>query len=152
MRLCVQRVAHASVSVAGEVKGKIGPGLLVLVGIAPTDHRAILEKMMDKCLHLRIFSDENGKINKSVFDIGGSVLLVSQFTLYADSRHGNRPGFTEAAAPSLASPMFDQCVDYCRKVGIETQCGVFGADMQVDLLNDGPFTIWLDSAEICPKL
>ncbi len=145
MRLVIQRVKHASVRVAEQVTGEIEQGFLVLVGIAPTDTKALAERMLDKMLRMRIFSDENDKINLSLQDVGGSVLLVSQFTLYADCRKGNRPSFTQAASPKQAEALYLDCLDYCRKQGYDTQAGIFGADMQVSLCNDGPFTVMLDS-------
>ena len=142
MKMLVQRVKHAKVTVDGNVTGAIEQGYLVLLGIAPEDTTEIMEKMVDKLLRLRIFSDENDKINLSLQDVGGSLLLVSQFTLYADCRKGNRPSFVHAAPPAQAEALYEACKAYCReRVSV-------GADMQVELCNDGPFTVLLDSAEI----
>ena len=148
MKMLVQRVKHAKVTVDGNVTGAIEQGYLVLLGIAPEDTTEIMEKMVDKLLRLRIFSDENDKINLSLQDVGGSLLLVSQFTLYADCRKGNRPSFVHAAPPAQAEALYEACKAYCReRVSVE-ESGIFGADMQVELCNDGPFTVLLDSAEI----
>lgn len=151
MRLVIQRVSEASVTIDGRVNGSIGKGYMVLVGACNSDTREIVEKMTKKMLNLRIFEDENGKTNKSLADVNGGVLLVSQFTLYADCRHGNRPGFTEAGSPAHAKEMYEYMVELCRKDVPLVGTGEFGADMKVALINDGPFTICLDSAEICPE-
>jgi D-aminoacyl-tRNA deacylase len=149
MRLLVQRVSQASVRVDDRVTGEIGAGLLVLVGVTHDDSEAIEDRMVEKLAKLRIFSDEEGKMNKSVIDIGGDVLAVSQFTLYADAKNGNRPSYTSAARPEQASPAFDRFVaKLAVKLGKPVPTGVFGADMKVHLVNDGPVTIWLDSAEL----
>ena len=148
MKMLIQRVKHASVTVDGNVTGKIGQGFLVLLGIAPGDTAEIVEKMVDKLLRLRIFSDENDKINLSLQDVGGELLLVSQFTLYADCRKGNRPSFVQAAPPTQAEELYRYCQTYCKKSVPVVETGIFGADMQVELCNDGPFTVLLDSAEI----
>ena len=148
MKMLVQRVKHAKVTVDGNVTGAIEQGYLVLLGIAPEDTTEIMEKMVDKLLRLRIFSDENDKINLSLQDVGGSLLLVSQFTLYADCRKGNRPSFVHAAPPAQAEALYEACKAYCRERGSVVESGIFGADMQVELCNDGPFTVLLDSAEI----
>ena len=121
---------------------------LVLLGIAPEDTTEVMEKMVDKLLRLRIFSDENDKINLSLQDVGGSLLLVSQFTLYADCRKGNRPSFVHAAPPAQAEALYEACRAYCQERVSVVESGIFGADMQVELCNDGPFTVLLDSAEI----
>lgn len=149
MRMVVQRVTHAKVTVEGIVTGEIEKGFLVLVGIAPEDNTKIAEIMCDKMLKMRIFSDENDKINLSLQDVDGSLLLVSQFTLYADCRKGNRPSFTSAAKPDQANELYEYCKSYCAKFIPKVESGIFGADMKVELLNDGPFTIVLDSDEIC---
>ena len=141
MKMLVQRVKHAKVTVDGNVTGAIEQGYLVLLGIAPEDTTEIMEKMVDKLLRLRIFSDENDKINLSL-------LLVSQFTLYADCRKGNRPSFVHAAPPAQAEALYEACKAYCRERVSVVESGIFGADMQVELCNDGPFTVLLDSAEI----
>lgn len=148
MRMVVQRVKHASVMVDDKTTGAIQQGFLVLVGIGPDDTETTVEKMADKMLRLRIFSDENDKINLSLQDIDGELLLVSQFTLYADCRKGNRPSFVQAAPPAQAEALYEYCKAYCAKTVPVVESGIFGADMQVSLCNDGPFTIVLDSAEI----
>ncbi len=146
MRILIQRVASAMVTVDGKITGEIGAGLLLLVGITHADTEATEERMADKIVKLRIFSDEQGLMNKSVLDAGGAVLAVSQFTLYADARKGNRPSYTDAARPEQASPAFDGFVaKLSHRIGRVVPTGVFGADMRVSLVNDGPVTIWLDS-------
>lgn len=146
MRLVIQRVREASVTVEGTITGQIGPGLLVLAGCAPTDDEAALNWMVRKLLNLRIFSDENGQMNLSVRDTGGQVLVVSQFTLLADARKGNRPSYVGAAPPAVAAPLYQRFVDLvAQELGQPVPTGIFGADMQVRLLNDGPVTIILDS-------
>lgn len=144
MRLVIQRVSHASVTVDGTIIGKIGNGYLVLVGVGQSDTTAEVDRLVKKMLNLRIFQDENGKINKSLKDVSGELLLVSQFTLYADCRHGNRPGFTEAAPPALANELYEYMISVCRREIPVVEHGEFGADMKVELLNDGPFTIVLE--------
>lgn len=148
MRFVVQRVKHASVAVDGEVIGKIEQGYMVLVGISQTDTREIADKMIKKMLGLRIFEDENGKINISLRDVNGSLLLISQFTLYADYKKGNRPSFFEAGDPGMANEMYEYIIEKCRAEGYHTETGSFGASMQVSLLNSGPFTILLDSNQL----
>jgi D-tyrosyl-tRNA(Tyr) deacylase len=146
MRLVIQRVREASVTVEGTITGQIGPGLLVLAGCAPTDDEAALNWMVRKLLNLRIFSDENGQMNLSVRDTGGQVLVVSQFTLLADARKGNRPSYVGAAPPTVAEPLYQRFVALvAQELGQPVPTGIFGADMQVRLLNDGPVTIILDS-------
>ena len=146
MRVLIQRVASAMVTVDGKITGEIGAGLLLLVGITHADTEATEERMADKIVKLRIFSDEQGLMNKSVLDTGGAVLAVSQFTLYADAEKGNRPSYTDAARPEQASPAFDRFVaKLSHRIGRVVPTGVFGADMSVSLVNDGPVTIWLDS-------
>jgi D-tyrosyl-tRNA(Tyr) deacylase len=146
MRVLIQRVASATVTVDGKITGEIGAGLLLLVGITHADTEATEERMADKIVKLRIFSDEHGLMNKSVLDTGGAVLAVSQFTLYADAKKGNRPSYTDAARPEQASPAFDRFVaKLSHRIGRVVPTGVFGADMSVSLVNDGPVTIWLDS-------
>ena len=151
MRLVIQRVTQASVTVSGSVVGAINKGYLVLVGIGQNDTETIVEKMADKMMRLRIFSDENDKINLSLQDVGGQLLLVSQFTLYADCRKGNRPSFTGAGAPDHANRLYEYFMEQCKKHVEKVAHGEFGADMKVDLLNDGPFTLMLDSKELFPK-
>ncbi len=148
MRLVIQRVLNASVKVDGEITGKIGKGFLVLLGAGMDDTNEIAEKMADKMMRLRIFSDENDKTNLSIQDVGGELLVVSQFTLYADCRKGNRPSFTKAGKPDEANALYEYFMEYCRKTVPVVESGVFGADMKVELCNDGPFTIVLDSDEI----
>lgn len=148
MRLVLQRVTNASVTVDDVIIGEIGKGLLVLLGISADDTKEILEKMADKMLKLRIFSDQNDKTNLSITDVDGQLLIVSQFTLYADCRKGNRPSFIKAGAPALANELYEYFKEYCKKTIPIVESGVFGADMKVELCNDGPFTIVLDSDEI----
>lgn len=146
MRLVIQRVREAQVTVEGQVTGRIGPGLLVLAGFAPTDTPTALTWMSRKLVQLRIFSDDNGQMNRSVQDIGGQVLVVSQFTLLADARKGNRPSYSGAAPPPVAEPLYQQFVALvAAELGQPVPTGIFGADMQVSLVNDGPVTIVLDS-------
>ena len=140
---------RASVTIDGEVTGQIGKGFLVLVGIENADNEQIAEKMVKKLCGLRIFEDENGKTNLDISAVEGSLLVVSQFTLYADCHHGNRPSFINAGRPELAEPLYEYITAECRKYVPNVQTGSFGADMKVELLNDGPFTIILDSREIC---
>ena len=148
MRFIVQRVTSASVTIDGNVNGKIGNGFLVLIGIEEKDNEKIADKMVDKLIKLRIFEDENGKSNIDLDAVNGGLLLISQFTLYADCKKGNRPSYIRAAKPDLAIPLYDYIVDECKKRVDKVETGVFGADMKVELLNDGPFTIILDSDEI----
>ncbi|MCI8598721.1 MAG: D-tyrosyl-tRNA(Tyr) deacylase [Lachnospiraceae bacterium] len=144
MKLVIQRVSHASVTVDGTVVGKIGQGFLVLVGVGREDTKAEVDRLVKKMIGLRIFRDENGKTNLSLKDVGGELLLVSQFTLYADCSHGNRPGFTNAGEPKLAKELYEYMIEACRQELPVVECGEFGADMKVELQNDGPFTILLD--------
>lgn len=149
MRLLVQLVQKASVEIDGQINGKIDKGYLVLLGACESDNFEIADKMLKKLINLRIFQDENGKTNLSITDVGGSLLVVSQFTLYADCRKGNRPSFVKAGNPEHANSIYEYFVEQARKsYGIETQTGKFGADMKVSLINDGPFTVMLDSDEI----
>ncbi len=148
MRYVIQRVREASVEIDGNIVGKIGKGFLVLIGVCDSDTKEIADKMDHKLLNLRIFEDENGKTNKSLSDVGGELLLVSQFTLYADCKHGNRPSFTKAGAPDMANEMYEYIIDSCRAEGYKVETGSFGADMKVSLVNDGPFTVLLDSDEL----
>lgn len=146
MRLVIQRVQSAAVTVAGRVTGQIGPGLLVLAGFAPTDSPSNLAWMARKLSQLRIFADEAGQMNRSVLDTGGQVLIVSQFTLLADARKGNRPSYAGAAPPAVAEPLYQQFIALVQDLlGQPVPRGIFGADMQVQLVNDGPVTIVLDS-------
>lgn len=152
MRFLIQRVSEASVVVDHQVIGSIGKGFLVLIGISQNDTQDIADKMIRKMLGLRIFEDANGKTNLSLQDVNGSLLLVSQFTLYADCRKGNRPSFIHAGSPDMANALYEYILEECRKQMPEpaekVQHGSFGADMKISLLNDGPFTIWLDSEDI----
>lgn len=148
MKFVIQKVTHASVTVEDQIIGKIGKGFLVLIGIAENDTYEIADKLIKKLLGLRIFEDENGKTNLSLHDVNGELLLVSQFTLYADCRKGNRPSFTKAGNPKLANELYEYIIKQCREQ-FPVETGSFGADMKVELLNDGPFTIILDSAELC---
>lgn len=149
MRFVIQRVQHASVAVEGRTLGAIRQGYMVLIGIENEDTREIADKMVKKMLNLRIFADDMGKTNLSIQDIGGELLLISQFTLYANCKKGNRPSFIEAGSPELANELYKYIIELCKSAGIVTQQGEFGADMKVELLNDGPFTILLDSRDIC---
>lgn len=149
MKFVIQRVTQASVSVNQEVIGSIKQGFLVLIGIAENDTTEIADKLVKKLVGLRIFEDENGKTNLSLKDIQGELLLISQFTLYADCKKGNRPSFIKAGNPELANQLYEYIIESCKKEFPVVQTGEFGADMKVSLLNDGPFTIILDSAEIC---
>lgn len=145
MRFVIQRVAHAEVAVNEETIGKIEKGYLVLIGIAETDTREIADKLIRKMIGLRIFEDENGKTNLSLSDVGGNLLLVSQFTLYANCKKGNRPSFIEAGSPEKANGLYEYIITKCKESVPVVEQGSFGADMKVSLLNDGPFTILLDS-------
>ena len=148
MRFVIQRVTEASVTIDGEISGKIGKGYLVLIGVADTDTKEIADKMIRKMIGLRIFEDEQGKTNLSLADVDGGLLLVSQFTLYANCKRGNRPSFIEAGKPDMANEMYEYIIEKCRESVEEVQTGDFGADMKVQLLNDGPFTILLDSDQL----
>ena len=148
MRFVIQRVTEASVTIEGEISGTIGKGYLVLIGVADTDTKEIADKMIRKMIGLRIFEDEQGKTNLSLADVDGGLLLVSQFTLYANCKRGNRPSFIEAGKPDMANEMYEYIIEKCRESVDEVQTGEFGADMKVQLLNDGPFTILLDSDQL----
>lgn len=148
MRIVVQRVREAAVEVAGERVAAIGPGLLLLVGVTDGDSEDDARYLAGKVANLRIFSDQDGKMNLSAIDSGFSALVVSQFTLYGDVRKGRRPSFINAAPPEVAEPLVDRVADELGKLGLETQSGHFGAEMAVSLVNDGPVTIWMDSAEL----
>ena len=153
MKALVQRVAEASVTIDGEVVAEIGRGYLVLFGVTHGDTEAMADKLASRIVKLRIFEDENGKTNKSIEDVAGSVIVVSQFTLYADTDHGNRPGFSNAARPDLAIPLYERFVaDLRAALGSErVGTGRFGADMKVRLLNDGPFTVELQERASLPQ-
>lgn len=145
MRVVVQRVKHASVTINGTVNGKINNGFLVLLGVQSTDSEQDVDYLVKKVTNLRIFSDENDKMNLSLKDVNGELLIVSQFTLYANCKEGNRPSFVEAAKPDVAIPLYEYFVSECTKIIPVVETGIFGADMKVDLLNDGPVTIIMDS-------
>lgn len=145
MRFIIQRVTEASVTIDGERRASIGKGFLVLIGITDEDDKVVADKMIKKLIGMRIFEDENGKTNLSLADVNGELLLVSQFTLYADCKKGNRPSFIKAGEPEYAEKMYNYIVDCCREQVDVVKTGEFGADMKVALLNDGPFTIILDS-------
>ena len=147
MRALLQRVSRASVTVDGRVASAIGPGLLVLLGIGNGDSKTQIRTMAEKIVHLRVFEDDEGKMNRSLLDIGGEVLVVSQFTLYADVRKGRRPSFTDAAPPAIAEPLVEGFQAAIAAYGLKVAGGVFGAYMDVELLNSGPVTIWLDSEQ-----
>lgn len=151
MRAVVQRVSEASVRIAGETVGKIGKGFLILLGVTKGDTPELCSYLAEKCAGLRVFTDENDKMNLALADVGGRLLVVSQFTLYADCRKGKRPNFTKAAKGEQANELYEYFVSCCRGLGIETQTGAFGADMKVELLNDGPVTIPLDTDELMRK-
>lgn len=145
MRALVQRVTHASVTVEGDVVGKIGKGFLILLGVGHDDTETQVDKLWGKISKMRIFEDENGKTNLGLADVGGEVLVVSQFTLYANCKRGNRPSFTDAGAPDEANRLYEYFAGLVRRDMGRVETGSFGAMMQVDLCNDGPFTIWLDT-------
>lgn len=145
MRVVLQRVSRASIEVEGKIIGKIDNGLLLLLGIHVDDSIKELEWMAKKIVGLRIFEDEDGKMNNSLNDVGGSLLIVSQFTLYGDCEKGRRPGFIDAARPEKAIPLYEEFIDRCKKSGVHVESGEFGADMKVDLLNEGPVTLVIDS-------
>lgn len=149
MRIVLQRVKHASVTIDGKINGKIDSGFLALIGFKDGDEESLLEPMAQKMTGLRIFEDENEKMNLSLADVGGDILAVSQFTLYADCKKGKRPSFTGAMEPVKAEEYYNKFVDICSRItGKKIETGIFGADMKVELLNDGPVTIILDSDEI----
>lgn len=149
MRFLIQRVQNASVTIENEIIGSISNGLLVFVGVSNTDTKEIADKMIHKLLNLRIFSDEDGKTNLNLSSVNGELLIISQFTLYADCKHGNRPSFTDAGKPELANALYEYIIEKCKESVTKVACGEFGADMKVSLLNNGPFTIILDSDVIC---
>jgi D-aminoacyl-tRNA deacylase len=147
MRAMLQRTTGARVRVDREVVGEIGPGMVVLLGVGPDDTEPIADDLARKAAELRIFRDDDGRTNRSLLDVGGAALVVSQFTLFADTRRGRRPGFTGAASPDLAASLVDRFAAALRGLGITVAQGRFGAEMAVELVNDGPFTIWLDTAD-----
>lgn len=148
MKFVIQRVSKASVTVKNKEIGKIGKGFLVLIGVCEDDTREIADKMIKKMIGLRIFEDENGKTNLDLKTVNGELLLISQFTLYADCKKGNRPSFIKAGKPEMANPLYEYIIAECKKQVEVVERGEFGADMKVELLNDGPFTILLDSKEL----
>lgn len=144
MKILIQRVTQASVEVNGEIVGSIGPGILVFVGITHSDTASQVTWLANKLINLRIFEDAQGKLNQSLIDQKGSALIISQFTLYADCSEGRRPSFIQAAPPEIANPLYEQFIDEVRKSGVSTASGIFGAEMKVSLINDGPITIMLE--------
>ncbi|NLA69870.1 MAG: D-tyrosyl-tRNA(Tyr) deacylase [Clostridiales bacterium] len=148
MKFVIQRVTHASVSVEDRTAGEIDKGLMVLVGVSRTDNNEIADKMVDKLIKMRIFEDAEGKTNLSLADIEGQLLIISQFTLYANCKKGNRPSFIEAGAPDEANRLYEYIISKCTERCPVVEKGIFGTEMKVDLINDGPFTIVLDSEEI----
>lgn len=148
MKFLIQVVNNAKVEVEGNVTGQINQGFLVFVGVGQGDTKEVADKLIKKCLGLRIFKDSEGKTNLSLKDVGGELLIVSQFTLYANCRRGNRPSFTDAGDPETANMLYEYIISECKKEIPVVQTGIFGADMKVSLLNDGPFTIILDSKEL----
>ena len=148
MRMLIQRVSCGEVKVDENIIGKIDKGYLVLLGVSESDTEEIADKMIRKMLNLRIFDDENGKTNLSLSDVGGSLLIVSQFTLYANCKKGNRPSFTEAGNPEKAEALYEYTIEKCKEAGFHVESGSFGAMMEVSLTNEGPFTIWLDSEQL----
>lgn len=148
MKLLVQRVSEANVKVDGKTLGEIGRGYMVLVGVSEFDTKELADRMIAKMLKLRIFEDSEGKTNLSIDDVGGELLLISQFTLYADCKKGNRPSFVHAGNPVMAEELYEYVISKCKSLGYKTERGEFGADMKVSLINDGPFTVMLDSEEL----
>jgi len=144
MRVLLQRVTHGRVSVEGRPLSEIGNGVVLLVGVSPEDGEEQVRYLTQKIAHLRIFEDEHGKLNRSLLETGGEALVISQFTLYADTRKGRRPSFTQAARPEHANPLVQRFVEALRELGVPTQSGQFGAHMLVEIHNDGPVTIWLE--------
>ncbi len=151
MRLVIQRVTYGAVEIEGMNKREINQGFVVLVGISDSDTEAVVEKLSDKMMGLRIFADDNGKTNLSLSDVQGELLLISQFTLYADCKKGNRPSFIKAGKPEPSKVLYEHMINYCAQKGFGVKQGEFGADMKVSIHNDGPFTIVLDSEEIVGK-
>jgi D-tyrosyl-tRNA(Tyr) deacylase len=147
VRALLQRTSGARVRVDGEVVGEIGRGLVILLGVGPDDDEAVTDALARRATELRIFDDAEGRTNLALLDVGGDALVVSQFTLYADTRRGRRPGFTGAAAPELAERLYLRFAETLRSIGVRVATGRFGAVMAVELVNDGPFTIWLDTAD-----
>lgn len=148
MRAVIQRISKASVEISGEVVGEVATGLLVLLAVARDDERSDADYAVDKIINLRIFPDDEGKMNRSLLDIGGAVLVVSQFTLYGDVRRGRRPSYSDAAEPKKANELYDYFVERVRSFGVKTETGVFQAMMKVSLVNEGPVTILVDSQKL----
>ena len=148
MRFVIQRVERAKVTVEGKVSGEIGNGYVVLVGLLPTDDDKVMDYMLDKLVNLRIYEDENDKLNLSLKDIGGEILIVPNFTLYGDARKGRRPSYAKAAPPDEAEKLFDRFVEKAKETGLNVQTGIFRTHMKVELVNDGPVTILLDSRKL----
>lgn len=148
MRALIQRVKRASVTINPEVTGKINNGLLIFLGVGEDDTEKQVQYLVEKCTGLRIFTDEQDKMNLSVKDINGEILIVSQFTLFGDCKKGKRPSFVRAARPETAIPLYESFIAHCKNTGLNVQTGEFGADMQIELINDGPVTIWLDTEEM----
>lgn len=148
MKVVVQRVKESHVTIDGQVHGQIDNGFLLLVGFCDEDDKQVVDKMIDKIIHLRVFGDEDGKMNLSLLDVNGSILSISQFTLYADCKKGRRPSFVKAGKPDIAIPLYDYFNQEIAKKNIHIETGIFGADMKVSLLNDGPITVILDSKEL----
>ena len=148
MKIVLQRVEEASVTIDGDKVGEIGQGYLILLGVSNDDTKEIADKMIEKISRLRIFQDSEGKTNLNIEAVSGEVMVVSQFTLYADCRKGNRPSFVNAGSPALAEELYEYVLEKCRGIFGKVECGQFGADMKVSLVNDGPFTLVLDSKEL----
>ena len=148
MRFVIQRVMNSKVTIDGKIRGQIGKGFMVLIGVGEGDTLEIADKLIHKMINLRIFEDENGKTNLGLKDVGGSLLLISQFTLYADCKRGNRPSFVKAGDPDMAKSLYEYIISKCRNEIEVVEHGEFGADMKVELVNDGPFTVLLDSDEL----
>ncbi len=148
MRFVIQRVMNSKVTIDGKIRGQIGKGFMVLIGVGEGDTLEIADKMIHKMINLRIFEDENGKTNLGLKDVSGSLLLISQFTLYADCKRGNRPSFVKAGAPDTAKSLYEYIISKCKNEIEVVEQGEFGADMKVELVNDGPFTVLLDSDEL----
>ena len=148
MKFVIQRVTHADVKVDGQTIGEIGKGFMVLIGVSNSDTKEIADKMVKKLVGLRIFEDDAGKMNRSILDVGGEILAVSQFTLHGDARHGRRPSFSTAARPETAVPLYEAYCAGLRQAGVHVETGIFQADMKVSLINDGPVTLLLDSRKV----
>lgn len=145
MRVLIQRTTEASVTIDGNIHGQIRRGLVLLIGVCAEDATEDIQWLVQKIVNMRIFADAEGKMNLSLQDIGGALLTISQFTLHASTKKGNRPGFTQAARPEIAVPLYEEFISQLKATGLQVETGIFGADMQVALINDGPVTIWLDS-------